>query len=140
MTVKWDSKEVIRKIARGALAGLEIAGEIVASEAVSRVKSPPKTGRIYEKYTPRRTHQASAPGEAPASDLGFLAANIQPQPTKATPKGVFKKVNSGAIYSAALEFGTPAIEPRPFMRPALAEKKPEYEAAIRREIARALKE
>lgn len=138
MAVKWNSEKVITKIARGALAGLEIAGEIVATEAVSKVKSPPKSGRVYQKYTPRRTHQASAPGEAPASDLGTLAANISPQPTKATSGGIVKTVNSAADYSASLEFGTANIDPRPFMRPALEEKRKEINAAIEKEIARAL--
>jgi HK97 gp10 family phage protein len=140
MSVKWNDRKIFAMIEKGARAGLEITGEIVASEAVTKIKSPPKTGRIYEKYNPRRTHQASAPGEAPANDLGFLAANIHPQPTKKAAGALIKTINSGADYAAALEFGTPNIAPRPYMRPSLIEKKPEYEAAIAREIGKALKE
>lgn len=139
MSVKWNDRKIFDLIEKGGLAGLEIAGEVVASEAITKIKSPPKTGRIYEKYNPRRTHQASAPGQPPANDLGNLAANIASQPTKKTGGVLIKTVSSKAEYSAALEFGTPNIAPRPFMRPSLIEKKPEYEAVINREIEKALK-
>lgn len=139
MAVKWNFSKVKALIEKGARIGLERAGEIVATEAVSKVKSPPKTGRIYEKYNPRRTHQASAPGEPPANDLGSLAANIHPKPTVKEGDALVKKINAAAEYSAALEFGTPKILPRPFMRPSLVEKKAEIEQVIADEIAKALK-
>ena len=50
--------------------------QLIRSEAVKSIMQGPKTGRIYEKYNPRRTHKASAPGQAPASDTGNLVRNI----------------------------------------------------------------
>lgn len=139
MAVKWNFEAIKKRIEKGAEAGLTKAGEIVAAEAISKIKSPPKTGRIYIKYNPFRIHQASAPGEPPANDLGFLAANIHPQPTKKEGGALVKRINSAADYSAPLEFGTDRIAPRPFMRPSLLEKKSEIEQAIAEEIAKVLK-
>ena len=48
-------------------------------EAIKSIMQGPKTGRIYEKYNPRRTHRASAPGQAPASDTGNLVSQIHYQ-------------------------------------------------------------
>ena len=50
--------------------------QLIRGEAIKSIQSGPKSGRIYEKYNPRRTHRASAPGQAPASDTGNLVRNI----------------------------------------------------------------
>lgn len=96
---------------------LEEAGTAVQTEAQRLVMDPPKTGRVYEKYDPRRTHQASAPGEAPATDTGNLAAGIILDKTDASKGRV--TIASTAPYSRHLEFGTSKMEPRPFLRRAL---------------------
>ena len=44
--------------------------------AVDNILRGAKSGETYVKYNPRRTHQASASGQFPASDTGFLANNI----------------------------------------------------------------
>lgn len=66
------------------------------------------TGRVYEKYSPRRTHQASAPGQPPASDTGRLLNSIyfDLKPMTAT-------VGSKLAYAYYLEFGTRRMAPRP---------------------------
>ena len=51
------------------------------------------------KYNPRRTHQASAAGQAPASDTGNLVSQIIARPKN--PDEV--AVESNALYSS-LEF------------------------------------
>lgn len=77
------------------------------------------TGRIYEKYQPRRTHQASVAGEPPASDTGFLASQVTSN-VKTMPDGaVIGQIVSAAPYSKHLEFGTTQMMARPFMQPAL---------------------
>ena len=43
----------------------------IRGEAIKSIQTGPKSGRIYERYNPRRTHQASAPGQAPASDIAI---------------------------------------------------------------------
>ena len=67
-----------------------------------------KTGRIYDKTNPNRTHQASAPGEAPATDTGRLVGSIyfDIDPKSAT-------VGSRLAYAAHLEFGTRKMKARP---------------------------
>jgi hypothetical protein len=75
----------------------------------------PKTGRKYKRQG--GTHQASAPGEAPAIDTGFLQNSIVPD-TSNPLKGI---LTIGAEYAALLEEGSPGgrLLPRPFVRPAI---------------------
>ena len=81
------------------------------------------TGEIYQKYNPRRTHQASRAGEPPASDTGFLVSQITSN-VKTNPNGaVVGQIISAAPYSKFLEFGTTEMLPRPFMQPALRKNK-----------------
>ena len=49
-------------------------GQLIRGEAIRSIQTGPKSGRTYEKYNPRRTHKASAPGQAPASDTGNLVS------------------------------------------------------------------
>ena len=63
-------------------------------------------------------HQASAEGEAPATDTGFLVSNITHQFAK-KGKTMASKVLSKANYSKFLEFGTRNMGARPFLQPAL---------------------
>lgn len=86
------------------------------AEIKSRIQRGPASGRVYQKYNPRRTHQASAPGQAPMSDTGRLASSIYKDidPLEAT-------VGSKLAYAAYLEYGTRRMAPRPVWTPA-AEK------------------
>jgi len=89
-------------------------GQFIRGEAIRSIQSGPKSGRVYKKYNPTRTHTASAPGQAPASDTGNLVSNIM-----SFDKGKeTTMVESRADYSKFLEFGTSKILPRPFMFPA----------------------
>lgn len=74
------------------------------------------SGRIYEKYQPRRTHQASSPGEPPATDEGALAASIYTE-----PYGLHAYVGVRQKYAHYLEFGTKNMDARPFVVPSLEE-------------------
>lgn len=96
---------------------------VVRNHAVESIVRGGKSGVIYEKYDPRRTHQASRAGEAPASDTGFLASQIT-QNVKTKPDGsVVGQIVSAAPYSKYLEFGTTQMQPRPYMQPALNKNK-----------------
>jgi hypothetical protein len=86
----------------------------------------PKHGKTYARGN--RTHIASAPREAPAIDTGVLTAS-----------GYAKRLQFGTWeagfttqYAAALEYGTPRIEPRPYLRPAVEAHRDGFMAAIRR--------
>jgi hypothetical protein len=90
------------------------------------------SGRVYDttffrdrqgrlrKGRPRVPHQASAPGEPPASDTGRLLASIGHR-LGTDADGVYGEIFAGTNYAAFLEYGTRDMDPRPFMRPALIE-------------------
>ena len=88
----------------------------VETVAKRRIQRGPKTGEVYEKYLPRRTHQASQEGQAPASDTGRLANSIE-HSLQGMEGFVFTRVE----YAPYLEFGTAKIKPRPFLFPSLEE-------------------
>tara|TARA_R100000773_G_C4157821_1_gene77030 strand:- start:164 stop:598 length:435 start_codon:yes stop_codon:yes gene_type:complete len=98
------------------------AGMMVRNTAVQSILSGGKSGKVYEKYNPRRTHRSSGEGQAPASDTGFLASNIVL--SKINEQEMSIEVESRAEYSEFLEFGTQNMKARPFMFPALEENKP----------------
>ncbi len=97
------------------------AANLVRNTAVTSINQGAKSGVIYEKYNPRRTHRASAAGEPPATDTGYLVSNIF---TNIDTDGLGASVESRAGYSSFLEFGTSKMAARPFMQPALEENKP----------------
>lgn len=84
-----------------------------------------KSGRIYQRG--RRTHTASAPGEPPAIDTGNLVNSIETRRVNAFTA----RVNVGAEYGAALEFGTDTTAPRPFLRPAVNKHADEFVDKLR---------
>ena len=134
MTVKWFAKEVSEKILRAANTGIFRGAEAVLEEARRLILSPPKTGKIYRRRSIE--HQASAPGEAPASDTGRL---VQSGRTEYDRKEVLGRIIFSANYAASLELGTLNMQPRPFARPALAAKRDFIQQAVAEEIAIALK-
>lgn len=95
------------------------------------IQGPPKTGRSYQRGT--KTHQASAPGEAPATDTGALVNSIAfRQETKLT-----SIVWSRLKYAYWLEYGTRKIEPRPSWRPAVEKNAPLFQRLIDAALRRA---
>jgi len=75
-------------------------------------------GRVYEKYKPRRTHQASAPGAYPATDTGRLASSVRM--ILPTASAIVGEVGTAVKYGAWLEFGTSRMAARPWLRSTLA--------------------
>ena len=104
------------------------AGNMVRNTAVTSIQQGSKNGRVYQKYTPRRTHTASAAGQPPATDTGFLVQNIN---LKIDVDRLGASVESNADYSAALEFGTSKMAARPFMHPSLQENKPKIKRLLK---------
>ena len=115
---------------------LEGGGQEIRKEAVRSIQQDPKSGIIYQRYNPRRRHQASAKGEAPASDTGFLVSQIKVQ--KKSPDEVV--VESTAPYSAFLEFGTSQMGERPFMHPAAMRAFPKIAKAVFNKVVEKVKE
>jgi len=89
------------------------------------------TGRTYQKYNPRRQHTASAKGEPPATDTGFLVSNITSS-VKQQGTTVVGQIVASAPYAPYLEFGTSTIDPRPFMQPALERNRPKIKRMFKK--------
>ena len=93
-----------------------------------------KSGIVYQRYSPKRTHRSSAPGEPPASDTGFLVNNIK---RKMDMDKLGGEIRSRAAYSKYLEYGTSKMMPRPFMFPALEKHRGKIKTRINRAVAAA---
>lgn len=106
----------------------------VRTHAIRSIQRGTKSGITYEKIDPKRTHRASAPGEAPATDTGRLANSIQ-----ADIEGKSATVFTNLEYAPWLEFGTRTIEPRPFMFPALEKERPAWNRRLDRIVDQAAK-
>ena len=106
----------------------------IRTHAIKSIQRGTKSGIVYEKTSPKRTHKASAPGEAPATDTGLLANSIQ-----ADIEGRQATVFTNTEYAPWLEFGTQDMEPRPFMFPAMEKERPKWEARLNRIVDAAAK-
>lgn len=134
MSVEWFGDSIIEKVRQVAMRGVIDGTESVIEEGNSMIMDGQKTGRIYRRRGVE--HQASAPGEAPASDTGRLvrSARSEYEPADLSGEAIWS-----TDYAEALEFGTSKMAPRPYARPALAAKKDEITKTINDEIAGALK-
>jgi HK97 gp10 family phage protein len=117
---------------RAVTQAVQIAAQAIRGNAQKSIQSGPKTGRVYEKYKPSRTHQASAPGQAPATDTGILWNSIV-----ANISGKTAEVIANAEYAAPLEFGTSRIQPRPFMIPAMEKERPAFNRRLSKILQKA---
>ncbi len=106
----------------------------IRTHAIKSIHRGTKSGIEYQKYSPRRKHRASAPGEAPATDTGRLANSIQ-----ADIQGKQATVFTNLEYAPWLEFGTQKMEPRPFMVPAMEKERPKFEQRLSRIVDAAAK-
>ena len=123
-------------------ANLVIAGEIVATEVRRNIQTSPRGGRTYVKTHPNRTHTASAPGESPATDLGFLVRSIQTEPDMQNLRIRILSLHSIAPYAKRLEFGdlSAGLAPRPFMFKGLDAKKRQAISIVKNAVNQALRD
>ena len=122
---KSRTQTVLRQYESSARQIVGKAGNLVRNTAVESINQGAKSGVVYEKYNPRRSHRASAAGEPPATDTGFLVQNIR---LVLDADNLGATVESGAKYSEALEFGTSTMAARPFLQPALEANRPKIRA------------
>jgi hypothetical protein len=106
-------KDLDERIARGTNNGMRALALIAQGYAQQSVLRGPKTGRVYKRGK-KLTHRASAPGEAPANDLGFLAQSIKIEITQQNTVSL----RALAPYAIHLEYGSRKMAARPFLRPA----------------------
>lgn len=98
------------------------AGALILQNGMrSGIQKGPKTGTVYTRGSIE--HQASAPGEYPASDTGRLANSISIDVRdQGDTIAVGPGIASDVVYARRLEFGGTdsrgvTIEPRPYVRP-----------------------
>ncbi|MEQ8448244.1 MAG: hypothetical protein RIB97_01020 [Nitratireductor sp.] len=166
MTLIWDDTALKAKIKRAVKLGVARGVEAVHEEATSLILDGEKTGRVYRRRGVE--HQASAPGQAPASDTGRLVqsgrTSVGTSAQLSVPAGddlaatmvtalrkaevadrggageqIVGTVTWSTAYAPKLEHGTENTAPRPFARPALAAKRDEIVNDIADEVRRALK-
>lgn len=130
----WDVEQTISAVRGAAARGVKEGAERVLSTAISHILNDPKTGRIYTKGG--STHQASAPGEAPASWTGKLVNSsfTEDFPDMLTSSAVFQ-----TKYAEFLEYGTRKMEQRPYARRSLEEERESIDANIEKRISDALR-
>jgi phage gpG-like protein len=87
--------------------------------AVSGIQRGPKTGARYRRGGV--VHQASAPGQYPASDTGRLASNVRFE--LPTPSNMTGRVGTNIAYGPYLEFGTSRMAARPWLLPSFERAK-----------------
>lgn len=132
-------EELIRKLnalengADDALGEALLAGAHIYEGFVKSSMNSAKQGRTYRRG--KKSHTASAPGEAPAIDYGSLINSI----------GVEREGNDAVIFTSAeaaphLEFGTARMQARPFMRPPKDEHEGEIMMAVNTTLARKIQE
>ena len=139
------SADIRQAVADQINAGVYAAAQQIRTEAIKSIQDGEKTGRIYNRGSSKKVvgtkvsfgsggasaggairkgfHQASAPGEAPASDTGALASRGIVAALSGPGEATATAGGNGVIYASMLEFGTSRIAPRPFMIPALEKSK-----------------
>jgi len=121
--------------------GIELRADIVKS-----LDHGPASGRTYTHYfytnkngklvqgrKRAKPHTASAPGQPPMSDTGYLATRITFDRLGDLTAVVGTKVD----YAVHLEYGTERMAARPFFRPAVERMRPIYIGKLEDIIRRA---
>jgi len=96
----------------------------IKDRAVLKIQHGPKTGKIYKRNGVE--HQASAPGEPPATDTGNLVNSLDVEHVKP----MLYRVNVEAEYAPYLEYGTSRIAPRPFLQPSFEEQRDDFKHGV----------
>lgn len=138
LTGSKELKAALKRIGSNAdkeiKAAVRITAQAVRVHAQRSIARGTKSGTVYDKTQPRRSHRASAPGEAPATDTGRLIGSI-----RANVTGTSASVIVNTVYAAALEFGTSTIEARPFLIPALERERPAWDRRLNQVVEKASK-
>jgi hypothetical protein len=132
--VNWNAPEIQARLRVGAMRGVVEGLGIVEGRAVQLIMQGPKSGRVYRRRGV--VHQASAPGEAPASDTGGL---VNARRTDLNEQDVSGILAFTSRHASPLEHGTRNMAPRSFARRALMETREQIVAAISRNAAAQLR-
>lgn len=130
MPVKKNRKSLILSIEAALKREVKRQTNALEKEAVDLVLNSEKTGKVYRRNSVE--HKSSAPGEPFASDTGQTIKQFDTEIRDGGLEGLFVARGKNA---KRLELGTENMEPRPFARPALSNRKD----AIEKGLAKALK-
>lgn len=133
MSVKWNNA-ILPEIRAATMRGLVAWIGDIEQRAVDKILKGSKTGRIYRRRGV--AHQASAPGQPPASDTGRL---VNSRRVDVFEEQLRARLTFSTAYAAPLEFGTVKMEPRPFLRNSLEESKETGHALVNGEIKAVLR-
>lgn len=125
--IEQERTQIEQAMRRGLIGG----ARIVEAEAKHLISTGERSGVVYVRGNVE--HQASAPGEPPATDTGNLLNSIQSDISDASRLEVY--VEAQAEYAGALEFGTFKMAPRPFLRPALSNVRRDVADEVRAAVA-----
>jgi HK97 gp10 family phage protein len=126
--------ELSEIVQRHVLEATEAGAQMVLNDAKRSIARGPKSGRIYTRRGIE--HQASAPGEPPATDTGALIASGRADAVMG-PRWVRGVVEFKAPYAVHLEYGTRNMAPRPFLNPAIERNRRRINQLIARAMATA---
>ena len=130
--MKRMEDRILRKAPENTRRACQRSADTVRNKAIDGISRGSPAGEVYEKYNPRRTHVASAPGQAPATDTGFLVSSIFSE--VGIDRGdVVGFVRASAPYAVHLEFGTMNMAARPFFEPALMSERKKIKAIFMQE-------
>lgn len=131
--LKADLSRIGEKAEANVAKAVKAVAFMINADVKQAYQKGPKTGRIYQRGGV--THQASAPGEAPATDTGTLVSSVyfdQESKMSAT-------VGSRLAYAHYLEFGTRNIAQRPAWVPATERARPKLAELIEKALEAAIK-
>lgn len=131
MTVKANPY-FIAELMGAAKTGVLVGANIVRNEMIDLITNTPKTGVLYRRNGV--TRRRSAPGQPFASDTGNTLNQIQQPEVNIDGLRVTATIVVSGVNAKRMEFGTEKMEPRPFAKPALDNKRAEAEAAITTEL------
>lgn len=131
--VDWYGDQVLAKVRIGAMRGVVEGIGIIDQYAVKLILQGAKTGRVYRRRGV--LHQASAPGQPPASDTGTL---VNTRRIESNDQELRASLIFSAEYAAYLERGTLHMGARPFARRSVVETKDRVGEVMNRNVAQAL--
>jgi HK97 gp10 family phage protein len=130
--MKRMEKRILEKAPQNAKRACQRSADLVRNKSIDSISRGSPSGETYEKYNPRRTHVASAPGQPPATDTGFLVSSIYSE--VGVDRGdIVGMVRASAPYAIFLEFGTMNMAARPFFEPALMSERKKIKAIFMQE-------
>lgn len=134
MTMRWFGPAIEARLREGAMQGVTEWIGLVEEEAVRLITQGSPSGRVYVRRGVK--HQASAPGEPPASDTGTL---VNAREVELITSRLAARLKFTAKYAPYLQHGTRKMAPRPFADVALNNTMDKGLAALQHHIMAALR-